>query len=52
MEFVKQNLANFEIVNGGFEFSCSWGFLIGTLGTFIFLRYIMWAKKFPKKREG
>ena len=45
MEFIHQNVGNFEFVQGGFELSVSWGFLVGIAGTYLFCKYLLFRKK-------
>lgn len=45
MEFIKSNIGNFELVNGGFELSLSWGFLVGITGAYLICKYILFRNR-------
>lgn len=48
VNFIHQNIGNFEFVNGGFEVSVSWGFLVGVAGTFLLSKYVIFRRKAGK----
>ena len=45
MNFVHQNIGNFEFVNGGFELSVSWGFLVGIGGMYLLAKYVLFRQR-------
>ena len=52
MQFIHQNIGNFEFVQGGFELSVSWGFLVGIFATYILCKYVLFRQSAAARKAG